>query len=1268
MRRSAGPQTYRPTTDRVAKDRPVPAQEVILAVSARAETPPDAGRRTASYKRRLAISALAVSMVVITGCERTESVQTGLRGSSMIQLYKPNQLAKLQEVNRIPDPEPSDPYDPSFPMATEVHQNVQVLTDLNALEFARLMNAISTWVAPEEGCAYCHNPEDLASDEKFTKIVSREMLKMTRAINSNWQSHVVETGVTCWTCHRGRAIPSDIWFKTPEPVTPSAGTTGWKGGQNVAGVSINGNAALPFDPLTPFLDQAHQIAVQGTEVLPYGNRQSIKQAEWTYSLMMYMSQSLGVNCTYCHHTRAMGVWDQSTPQRVTAWHGIRMVRDLNQSYLNPLKPLYPDDRLGPEGDAPKAACATCHKGTYKPLFGQTMLDDYPSLAGVLPERLDPEAETAAIAALSGVSPEIVAMTAVPSAEASAQAEAAAESSVAEASAPTPAPMAEVETEVEPQAEAESETEADTGPSASATSAEPQDMAPGSSAEQAAAASAEVGAPTLETMTLSEIETALDTLLEKVEAVRQSLDEMAPPEPSASETDADAEAVDKGTQPGASLDDPEAGAIEPVKTLRALLAEQATQLRAAKRAVSALSESEAKIAAAEAELDREQTELQASLGLASDGSEPSMTVADRAEAQGERLKAAQQRIGALRARLDQERLALQQQLDVVRAQRDQIEGDVASRLSDQHNVALTAMERQLVAVNARLEQERLALQQQLQVVREQRGEALELAENKVDPSHHEQAIEQAETRIRATQAKLDQQQHALQQQLTLVRTQRDSAREQAAAMVPRDEHEQALVALERRAQALQARLDQNSLALQQQLAVVRDQRNQAQAKADERVAELRAIHEKALADQQVQVAALEARLEQNLHALGEQLDVVREQRDSSREQITQRVETISDAHQDRLESKQRQLAAMQARLDQNRRALQQQLDVVRDQRDAARAQAEQRIAAAMDTHEDQLETKQQRLAAMQARLDQNRRALEQQLELLREQRNAAKAQAAERVDALQSEHQAEVAELQEQIRATEERLARERETLERRLAMAREERNALVIETEARIAELTDELANERESLASLRDGHQAQVQALNQRLAEANAEAEQLRAEMQAATQQHAQALAEAKGSVTRIRLNVDAAAELGGRVTDEGILVNLGSDELRFASGSATLPPRQLPTLDRTAALLEARPELSARIQGHTDSRGSAEINQRLSQERAEAVRQALIERGIEPERLAALGAGSAEPIADNATPQGRRENRRVEIYLTAQDDADDGSIMRSAEDGGSS
>ena len=52
--------------------------------------------------------------------------------------------------------------------------------------------------------------------------------------------------------------------------------------------------------------------------------------------MMHMSQSLGVNCTYCHNTRSFASWDASTPQRATAWYGIRMVRDLNNDYLDPL--------------------------------------------------------------------------------------------------------------------------------------------------------------------------------------------------------------------------------------------------------------------------------------------------------------------------------------------------------------------------------------------------------------------------------------------------------------------------------------------------------------------------------------------------------------------------------------------------------------------------------------------------------------------------------------------------------------------------------------------------------------------------------------------------------------------------------------------------------------------------------------------------------------------------------------------------------------------
>jgi photosynthetic reaction center cytochrome c subunit len=1162
---------------------------------------------------------MASGLVLLAGCERSESVQTGLRGTSMIQLYKPSQLAQLQELNRIPAPEPSDPYDPSFPMATEVHQNVQVLTDLNALEFARLMNAISTWVAPQEGCAYCHNPADLASDEKFTKIVSREMLQMTRAINTNWKSHVVETGVTCWTCHRGQAIPSDIWFKDPGPETPSAGTTGWKGGQNVAGVAVNGNSALPFDPLTPFLDQAHQIAVQGTEVLPYGNRQSIKQAEWTYSLMMYMSKSLGVNCTYCHQTRAMGVWDQSTPQRVTAWHGIRMVRDINQAFLNPLKPVYPHDRLGPEGDAPKAACATCHKGTYKPLFGQTMLEDYPSLAGVLPGRLDPETEAAAIAALSGVSPSIVAMAGPQGVESAALAGAApaapepTDDSAGEEPAGEQAPAPEAATETAaPATEAASETGAE-------TESEPQpqtEPAPAAQADEAgttsaqlAGASAAVAKP-IESMTLAEIEAALDALLEKVEAVRASLDATRPGEPSGSEAgeqsapesnpapgDNGAEPVGGGEAEPSAAADQEANAdpdVEgPVETLRTLLAEQAVQLRAAKQAASALRESEARILSAEAELGDEADAIEAALGAGAGNREP--LTQDQADA----LEDAQKRISALRARLDQERLALQQQLEVVRAQRDQIEAEVTAALTDQHGKVLTAMERQLVALNARLEQERLALQQQLAVVREQHRDARELAATKVDPDQHDDVMERAEVELGAARAKLEQQRHALQQQLVVVRSQRDAAQEQGATMVPEAEHEQALAALERRVQALQARLDQNSHALQQQLRLVRSQRDASKDQVASMVSER--DHEQAVAALEAQAQALQARLDQNSHALQQQLRLVRSQRDVVKEQAASMVP--ESEYEQALAALEARAQALQARLDQNSHALQQQLAVARGQRDRLEAQTQ--------------------------------------------------AQGSEREEALRSEYERQVAALQAQIRETEARLAEQRETLERRLAIAREERNALVIETEERIAELSKVLAAERATLATLQERHQDQIQTLNQQLADADAEVEQLRAEMQAAAQEHEQALAQAKGSVTRIRLLHEDAVELGGRMTEDGLLVNLDSDELRFASGSAALPVGQLPTLDRTAALLLDRPELTARIQGHTDSLGGAEVNQRLSQQRAEAVRQALVERGIAPERLTASGAGAAEPIADNATPQGRRENRRVEIYLTAQDGA---------------
>jgi photosynthetic reaction center cytochrome c subunit len=88
-----------------------------------------------------------------------------------------------------------------------------------------------------------------------------------------------------------------------------------------------------------------------------------------------------VNCNYCHTTRALRSWDQSTPRRVTAWYGIRMARELNNSFMVPLTSTFPEHRLGILGDAPKIACITCHQGVFKPLYGVSMAKNYPELYG-----------------------------------------------------------------------------------------------------------------------------------------------------------------------------------------------------------------------------------------------------------------------------------------------------------------------------------------------------------------------------------------------------------------------------------------------------------------------------------------------------------------------------------------------------------------------------------------------------------------------------------------------------------------------------------------------------------------------------------------------------------------------------------------------------------------------------------------------------------------------------------------------------------------------
>ena len=323
------------------------------------------------------LSGLGVALALTFQHPPIVAAQNGYRGLGMVEIDTARDARLLRASVQIPPAQ--DPAPATGPRATAEYKNVQVLTDLSVDQFNRVMLSITEWVAPDKGCAYCHaEGEDLSSDKLFTKVVARRMLQMTRTINAAWKPHVADTGVTCFTCHRGEPIPANIW--STNPGRPHAANAGNPAGQNQP-VASNGHTSLPFDPMTTYLTAPGSTRVVSTSAFPGPNPHTIKQTEMTYALMVNMSDGLGVNCTYCHNTRSFTSWDQSPPQRAIAYHGIQMVRDLNANFLTPLQSQFPVDRLGPLGDGPKVSCATCHQGVSKPLFGVSMLKDNPELAG-----------------------------------------------------------------------------------------------------------------------------------------------------------------------------------------------------------------------------------------------------------------------------------------------------------------------------------------------------------------------------------------------------------------------------------------------------------------------------------------------------------------------------------------------------------------------------------------------------------------------------------------------------------------------------------------------------------------------------------------------------------------------------------------------------------------------------------------------------------------------------------------------------------------------
>lgn len=180
-----------------------------------------------------------------------------------------------------------------------------------------------------------------------------------------------------------------------------------------------------------------------------------------------------------------------------------------------------------------------------------------------------------------------------------------------------------------------------------------------------------------------------------------------------------------------------------------------------------------------------------------------------------------------------------------------------------------------------------------------------------------------------------------------------------------------------------------------------------------------------------------------------------------------------------------------------------------------------------------------------------------------------------------------------------------------------------------------------------------QLQGRTDEVDSARRQAEASRQDAETATRMAADARRDAAASAERaeaLRLQIVA---LDARQTERGMVVTIG--DLLFGSGRTALQEGTQPSVDRLAAFLQQNPEQSALIEGFTDSVGATESNQRLSEARAEAVRQALIVRGVGAQRLTAQGFGEAYPVAANDSDAGRQSNRRVEVVLSG-----DGAAVR--------
>lgn len=154
------------------------------------------------------------------------------------------------------------------------------------------------------------------------------------------------------------------------------------------------------------------------------------------------------------------------------------------------------------------------------------------------------------------------------------------------------------------------------------------------------------------------------------------------------------------------------------------------------------------------------------------------------------------------------------------------------------------------------------------------------------------------------------------------------------------------------------------------------------------------------------------------------------------------------------------------------------------------------------------------------------------------------------------------------------------------------------------------------------------------------------KAEAEAAEKRAKKALSEAQKERQRAQELAQQVNQLQAQQTERGLVLTLG--DVLFDFDKASLKPGGERAVDKLAQFMEEYPKRNVMVEGYTDNIGSATYNKQLSRRRANSVRQALMDRGIRPNRIQIRGYGEQYPVASNNTEAGRQRNRRVEVVIS--------------------